>query len=74
MRLRPGIWRHYAPEIEDVDMNGEEGVEHVLVTSGAGPVVGKLIRWVWNDGEVGYALMASKTTAVSAMSQLSAST
>ncbi|MDT5333411.1 MAG: hypothetical protein QOF31_4708 [Mycobacterium sp.] len=35
-------------------MNGEEGVEHVLVTSGAGPVVGKLIRWVWNDGEVGY--------------------
>jgi hypothetical protein len=54
MRLRPGIWRHYAPEIEDVDMNGEEGVEHVLVTSGAGPVVGKLIRWVWNDGEVGY--------------------
>jgi hypothetical protein len=51
--LRPGIWRHYAPDIEDVDLNGEEGVEHVIVTSGAGPVVGKLIRWVWN-GEVGY--------------------
>jgi hypothetical protein len=52
--LRPGIWRHYAPEIDDVDLNGEEGVEHVIVTSGAGPVVGKLIRWVWNGGEVGF--------------------
>jgi hypothetical protein len=52
--LRPGIWRHYAPDIEDVDLNGEEGVWHVTVTSGAGPVVGKLIRWVWADGEVGY--------------------
>jgi hypothetical protein len=35
-------------------LNGEDGVEHVMVTSGAGPVVGKLIRWVWNDGEVGF--------------------
>jgi hypothetical protein len=52
--LRPGIWRHYTPDIEDVDLNGEEGVEHVISTSDAGPVVGKLIRWVWNDGEVGY--------------------
>jgi hypothetical protein len=23
-----GIWRHYAPDIEDVDVYGEEGVEH----------------------------------------------
>jgi hypothetical protein len=35
-------------------LNGEVDVEHVIVTSGAGPVVGKLIRWVWADGEVGY--------------------
>ncbi len=38
--LRPGIWRHHAPDVEDVDLNGEEGVCHLLVTSGAGPVVG----------------------------------
>jgi hypothetical protein len=35
-------------------LNGEEGIEHVISTSDAGPVVGRLIRWVWNDGEVGY--------------------
>jgi hypothetical protein len=52
--LRPGIWRHYASDVEDVDLNGEEGGWHVIVTSDAGPVVGKLVRWVWNDGEVGH--------------------
>jgi hypothetical protein len=52
--LRPGIWRHYAPDVLDVDLNGEECVWHVIVTSDAGPVVGKLLRWVADDGEVGY--------------------
>jgi hypothetical protein len=52
--LRPGIWRHYAPDIEDVDLDGEECVWHAIVTTGCGPVVGKLLRWVADDGEVGY--------------------
>jgi hypothetical protein len=52
--LRPGIWRHCAPEIEDVELNGEESVQHVIVTRSADPVIGNLVRWVWNDGEVGY--------------------
>lgn len=52
--LRPGIWRHWAPRVEDLDLNGEEGVRHVLVTCHAGAVVGHLVRWVWDDGEAGY--------------------
>lgn len=35
-------------------MNGEECVWHATVTTGCGPVVGKLLRWVADDGEVGY--------------------
>jgi hypothetical protein len=35
-------------------LNGEECVWHATVTTGCGPVVGKLLRWVADDGEVGY--------------------
>jgi hypothetical protein len=52
--LRPGIWRHYAPGVEVVDLDGEECVWHVISTCGVGPVVGKLLRWVADDGEVGF--------------------
>jgi len=30
------------------------GDDFISPESGAGPVVGELIRWVWNDGEVCY--------------------
>ncbi|WP_140688203.1 hypothetical protein [Mycolicibacterium hodleri] len=48
------IVRHYLPAPADVDFNGEEGVFHAMVTAWHGEVVGQLIRWVWNDGEIGY--------------------
>ncbi|MBB5160754.1 hypothetical protein [Mycobacterium sp. AZCC_0083] len=49
-----GIFRHSVPGIEDVDLNGDEGVHHVMVTSVAGSVVGWLIRWAWEPGEIDY--------------------
>ena len=52
--LRPGIWRHWAPPVDCIEFNGEECVDHVMSTCDAGPVVGQLIRWVTNDGEVTY--------------------
>lgn len=52
--LREGIFRHYAPPPEEVDLGGEEGVWHTIISCFSGDVVGQVIRWVWNDGEVGF--------------------
>jgi hypothetical protein len=54
---RPGIWRHYAPDIEDVDLVGGELVCHVISSSFSDPggtVGGELPRWVDDQGAVGY--------------------
>jgi hypothetical protein len=52
--LRPGIRRHWAPAVENVEFDGAKCVWHVMVTSDASPVVGELLRWVSDDREVGY--------------------
>ena len=68
---RPSIWRHYAPEVEDIDLNGEECVWHVMVTSGAGPVIGKLLRWVSHE-EVGYEARIDGTEETAGISDITA--
>lgn len=55
--LRPGIFRHYAPPVESVDLDGEELVWHTISSSFYDPdgtIGGRLLRWVDNQGEVGY--------------------
>ncbi len=42
------------PHPENVELGGREGVFHVMVTVWRGAVIGQLVRWVWDDGEVGY--------------------
>ena len=54
MSGRGNIVRHFVPGVAEVDFGGEEGVFHVMVTAWDGDVVGQLIRWVWDDGDVGY--------------------
>jgi hypothetical protein len=48
---RGNIIRHYVPDPEDVDLQGEEGLSQVMVTVWCGDVIGQLIRWVWKDDE-----------------------
>jgi hypothetical protein len=52
--LRRGVIRHEAPNPKSVDLRGEPGVFHTLVTVQHGDVHGELVRWVWSDGEIGY--------------------
>jgi len=56
-----GIFRHYVPDVEDVDLKaGEEVVFHTMVTAisyDTGGAIGELVRWVAKDEaacEVGY--------------------
>jgi hypothetical protein len=49
-----GIFCHMVAAVEDVNLNGEEGVWQVMVTSVHGDVTGELLRWIWDDGEIGY--------------------
>jgi hypothetical protein len=56
-----GIFRHVVPAVEDVSLNGEESVHHVMVTSVAGAVAGWLIRWTWEDGEINYEVRINGT-------------
>jgi hypothetical protein len=50
-----GIFRHYVPDVEDINPERGEVVFHTISTSVANgaDVRGELIRWV-SDGEVGY--------------------
>jgi hypothetical protein len=67
-----GIFCHTVPGIEDVDLNGEEGVHHVMVTSVAGAVVGWLIRWAWEPGEISYEVRINGTEEHAGMSDVAA--
>jgi hypothetical protein len=50
-----GIFRHYAPDPEDVDFDGQEVVYHTMVTAiGYDDIEGELIRGVADDVEVLY--------------------
>jgi hypothetical protein len=51
---RGNIVRHYVPDPEDVDLQGEEGLSQVMVTVWCGGVIGQVIRWVWKDDEDSY--------------------
>jgi hypothetical protein len=54
--LRENIYRHYAPDVEDLQPKRGEVVFHTMVTSVAewAAIKGELIRWITDDGEVGY--------------------
>lgn len=52
--LRSGIFRHRQPDPDEVDYEGQDDISHVMVSSGAGDVEGRLIRWASKDGEVSY--------------------
>jgi hypothetical protein len=49
-----GIFCHNVPDVEDVNLHGEECVTHVMVTSVGGDVTGELLRWIWDDNSIGY--------------------
>jgi hypothetical protein len=51
-----GIFRHYVPDVEDINPEPEELVFHTMSTSVAdwAGVRGKLIRSVGDDGEIEY--------------------
>jgi hypothetical protein len=50
------VFRHRGmPPVEDIDPSTIDGVVfHTMVTVNAGDVEGQLLRWIGDDGEVGY--------------------
>jgi hypothetical protein len=73
--LRPGIFRHYAPPVEDVDLDGDEMVFHTIVSSFSDPdgtVAGELVRWVDDRGEVGYEVRINGTEDSGGVSDIAA--